>query len=216
MPAYKFTAAGGVGLFTGFPWPVPVRGRPGAWVGTEATIERCLRGVHACRIGHLPYWFGPELWEIELGGEVTQSAYKLVATKGRLVRRVEGWPELDRPFAEDCATRTRGLALEGLRRAGRGREASRLESARATADLVATAQEAAARPGLATTLVGYAADCAMDVDNQYYAMCAYVTATAFGNWSTGDSEQDMSSPGWVEERSRQASWLADRLGLTES
>ena len=50
----------------------------------------------------------------------------------------------------------------------------------------------------------------------YYAMCAYVSATAFANRSTGDVVQDMTSDGWVRERERQARWLVDRLGLRDS
>jgi hypothetical protein len=66
---------------------------------------------------------------------------------------------------------------------------------------------------LAATLVGYAADCAWDIDNGYYAMCAYVAATAFAAHGSGDVVQDMTSAGWVAERARQARWLAGALAL---
>jgi hypothetical protein len=101
-----------------------------------------------------------------------------------------------------------------LREAGLNSEADAALAASATAELAAVAQSVAGRaPVLVATLVGYAVDCALDIDNGYYAMCAYVAATAFANRSTGDVVQDMSSDGWVQERSRQARWLADRLDL---
>lgn len=46
-------------------------------------------------------------------------------------------------------------------------------------------------------------------------MCSYVAATAFGNWSTGDVVQDLTSDGWNQERARQAGWLAANFGLPE-
>ena len=62
-------------------------------------------------------------------------------------------------------------------------------------------------------MAGYGSDCVWDISKGYYAMCAYVAATAFGNWSTGDLVQDMTSDGWNQERARQAGWLAANLGL---
>lgn len=59
-------------------------------------------------------------------------------------------------------------------------------------------------------------DCIWDIGKGYYAMCAYVAATAFGNGSTGDVMQDMTSAGWNQERARQAHWLVERLALPEA
>jgi hypothetical protein len=71
-----------------------------------------VSGVHACRIDDLPYWIGAELWEVELEG-ARQGHRKLVATRGRLVRRVEGWDgRAQREFAGACARRVRGRADE--------------------------------------------------------------------------------------------------------
>ena len=81
MIAYKFLLADRIGPFTGFRWPV------GEWV-EAAGVDPCLRGVHACRIRDLPVWLGPELWELELAGDVTEQERKLVATRGRLTTRV--------------------------------------------------------------------------------------------------------------------------------
>jgi hypothetical protein len=99
--AYKFLDAGGVAPFTGFRWPVD------EWVEAER-VEPCRGGIHACRIRDLPVWMGPELWEIELEGEVIEQERKLVAARGRLLHRVPGWnEELLEGFGRFCARRTR-------------------------------------------------------------------------------------------------------------
>lgn len=213
MLAYKFTAAGGVGRFTGFQWPVPAAGAPGAWVEAGAA-GACELGVHACRAKDLPHWLAAELWEVELAGDVVEATHKVVATRGRLLRRVPGWPDAAPAFARDCAARARDLAVSALAGAGLGDLARATGTAATAADLAAVATAAAdLAPPLVATLCGFASDCAMDIDDGYYAMCAYVAATAFAGWSTGSVRQDMGAPGWAEERARQARWLVDRLGL---
>jgi hypothetical protein len=217
MLAYKFTAADGSGMFTGFRWPLPSGGEPGAWVRTPDDVSVCVAGVHACRTAHVPYWLAAELWEIELAGEVLESEYKLVAPAGRLTRRVSGWPDAQVAFAEDCAARTRELAVCALRDEGLGTLADAARDAASSTELQVVALAAADEgSALAATLIGYALDCALDIDSGYYSMCAYVAATAFANSSTGDVMQDMTSAGWVRERARQARWLADRLGLRDA
>jgi len=125
---YKFLRDGRVGPFTGFRW------EPGEWVETGGPVL-CDRGVHACRPGDLPFWLNDELWEIELGGEVAEGERKLVAERGRLVRRLEGWnSEVAQKLADTSAARARALsdarsgdpiarayAEDAERRAGQGR-----------------------------------------------------------------------------------------------
>ena len=214
MLAYKFTRPGGQGPFSGFRWPLPQAGERGDWVRAPAA-DVCVQGIHACRAEQLPHWLGPELWVVELAGQVVESPHKLVAPAGRLVRRVPGWPAAERAFAQDCAVRTLDLAVRALRDAGHGAHAEAAARASHSADLLAVADAVGgdAAP-LVATLVGYAADCALDIDNGYFAMCAYVAATAFANHCTGDVVQDMSSRGWVQERARQAHWLIAALDLS--
>jgi hypothetical protein len=105
--AYKFLTAEGLGMFSGFAWPLPGSG-PGAWV--EAEVDACRTGVHACRRKDLPYWVGPALYEIELDGPLDTLALKVVAPRGRLVRRVEAWNSATRDeYSRMCVARAREL-----------------------------------------------------------------------------------------------------------
>jgi hypothetical protein len=108
--AYKFLRADGTGVFTGFAWPLP-DGQPGAWV--QAPIEHCRSGVHACRLHDLPLWLGRELYEIELAGTLVEERTKVVAERGRLLRRVDAWDDATRTaYAGACADRARGYAAQ--------------------------------------------------------------------------------------------------------
>ena len=100
MIAYKFLRRDGTGAFTRFPWPLP-NGGPGAWV--DAPIEPCRSGIHACRVSDLPLWLGRELYEIELADEIVEERTKVVASRARLLRRIDAWDDR-------CATPTRATA----------------------------------------------------------------------------------------------------------
>jgi hypothetical protein len=99
--AYKFLAPGAVGPFTGYRWKVD------RWVEVDA-LDPCRRGIHACRVRDLPIWLDAELWEIDLDGDVVEQERKIVASRGRLTRRIEGWtPLLAQRFGRSCARRVR-------------------------------------------------------------------------------------------------------------
>ena len=111
MTAYKFLRADGTGAFTRFAWPLP-DGAPGAWI--ESDPDPCRSGIHACRLGDLPYWAGRVLYEIELDGEVIEHKSKVVAARGRLLRRIEGWDDDFRAaLTHHCADRAHELARAG-------------------------------------------------------------------------------------------------------
>lgn len=108
MIAYKFLRSDGTGVFTRFPWPLP-DGAPGAWV--EAPIVACRSGVHACRARDLPLWLGRELYEIELDGEIIGEPTKVVASRGRLTRRIGAWDDAARAaYTRACAERAHTYA----------------------------------------------------------------------------------------------------------
>ena len=107
MIACKFLRRDGTSVFTGHRWDLP-NGEPGGWV--EARVEPCRSGIHACRVADLPLWAGPTLLEIELDGEVTESRSKLVAPRGRLLRRVDAWEdEVRDAYTRMCADRAHEL-----------------------------------------------------------------------------------------------------------
>jgi len=128
VTAYKFLRAGSLGPFTGFRW------EPDRWVESGGA-RPCEQGVHACRLDDLPFWINDELWEIELGDDVVAAGRKLVARRGRLVRRVEAWTETAaQELGDTSAARARALAdarpddamasayaEDAERRAGQGR-----------------------------------------------------------------------------------------------
>lgn len=108
MKAYKFLRPDGTGVFTGFRWPLPSAG-PGEWVRSD--LDPCHSGIHACRPGQLPLWIGRALYEIELEGEIVDDATKLVASRGRLLRRIEAWDERAYDdYTSMCAHRAHALA----------------------------------------------------------------------------------------------------------
>jgi hypothetical protein len=120
VKAYKFLTEDGTGLFSRFRWPAPsggsglfgrFRGAPGEWV--EADVDPCRSGVHACRVMDLPYWVAPALYEIELDGEVRAEPIKIVASRGRLVRRVSAWNDRTREeYSRRCLARSHEIAAD--------------------------------------------------------------------------------------------------------
>ena len=109
MKAYKFLRADGAGVFTRFNWPLP-NGGPGEWV--EAQADPCKSGIHACRPADLPLWAGRVLYEVELDGQIVEQRTKVVASRGRLVHRVEAWnDEVHGAYTRMCADRAHELAL---------------------------------------------------------------------------------------------------------
>ena len=108
MIAYKFLRPDGTSVFTRFTWPLPDNG-PGPWV--DAGVDPCRSGIHACRRADLPLWLARSLYEIELEGEVREEATKVVAPRGRLLRRVDAWDASTRDeYTRMCADRAHELA----------------------------------------------------------------------------------------------------------
>jgi hypothetical protein len=111
--AYKFLRPDGASVFTGFSWPLP-NGGPGAWV--DARVEPCRSGIHACRVSDLPFWVGRVLYEVELDGEIVEQPTKVVAPRGRLLRRIATWDhELRNSYTRMCADRAHEFALGASR-----------------------------------------------------------------------------------------------------
>ena len=212
MLAYKFLRRGAVGPFSGFRWPRPRRGGPGAWVGVDGALELCTSGVHACRVSHLPYWLNDELWAVELEGELREEPRCLLAPRGRLVGQVDAWTRaVARELNEACARRTRDLVVAALQRAGFAKEAEALATAGkpdAIDQAALAAAEAASRAGAAdaAAAAGFASDC---------AWCLTEGGARIGSYSAAYAAARVAKDAgaFARERDWQARWLAERLGL---
>ena len=131
MEALKFLRHGRVAPFSGVTWP-----EPGEWLEVEEPPELCRAGVHALLPDVLARWVGEELWRVELDGETTVTRGVVVAPRGRLVSRVEGWnDETAREFARACAAHVREGATARAAEYAADAEASTDE---AVADFTAT------------------------------------------------------------------------------
>lgn len=133
MIAYKFLREDGSSVFSQFRWPPP-----GEWV--EAAIVPCRSGIHACRPADLPFWVGRTLYEVELDGEIVEEHTKVIAPRGRLLRRIPEWEHTVRDeYTRMCAERAYGLAQEGRLDAWAGDIEESLEEGPATLGFMAAA-----------------------------------------------------------------------------
>lgn len=88
---FKFLERGARGAISGFAWPTPLAGAPGAWVEAAAPLVVCERGIHACGSHELAHWLDEELWVVELAGELQHATHAVMAARGRLVRKIDAW-----------------------------------------------------------------------------------------------------------------------------
>ena len=201
MIAYKFLRADRTGPFSGFRWP-----GPGVWVQASRDLAACKRGIHACRTRDLPWWLGEELWQIELGGEVMLGQHKLVAPAGRLVSRIDGWTTpRGYEFAEACARRARGRAVEELIRVGQRQAANQLATRETLEDSLSTARQ------LATDISDMRVSLTIAGDGAFHALSGAAATSAY---IAAHAALRLEGPaGYAAERTWQSRWLADRLGL---
>jgi hypothetical protein len=137
MQALKFLRPGRVAPFAKVTWP-----EPGEWLDAEGRLDLCRTGLHALLPDALAPWIAEELWRVELDGAEALAPGILVASRGRLVSRVEEWnQETAREFARACAAHVQEGAT------GRAAEYA--------ADARASAEEAGA--DFTATTVGYMA-----------------------------------------------------------
>jgi hypothetical protein len=105
LRAYK-VLIDGRSPFTRWQWPPATADGPGAWVQARGPVGLCTNGVHACTAAQLPPWLGPELWMVELDGEIVATDAAVVASRARLLSRVARWDGGTRAeFMANCAGR---------------------------------------------------------------------------------------------------------------
>jgi hypothetical protein len=201
--AYKFLEPGRVAPFSRRVWPAD-----GTWVrSSNGSGEACRDAVHACRVRDLPMWMRPELWQVELEGEVTEHDTKISAPAGRLVRRIEGWDEsaADR-FKVECAFRARAHVV--LAMGGPDGEAAELAAASTLPEIEAIAAALEEHGSeRARRAAGYAKDAANMAGWEWPATLGFIAAHA--------AEHAGGAEAMAAERAWQAHWLAERLGLDE-
>jgi hypothetical protein len=227
---YKFLRAGAVSPFQGFQWVRSGRRAAGEWVEASSAPHLCRSGIHACRVGDLPYWLNEELWSVEFDGEVVETELKVVGERARLLDRVAEWDQAaDRKFAMACAVRAAIHAADELREAdlaGLGERLAHVALAAGEAievrddpdkallgpvETVATeGLEESARLGRKrpANLCGYVTDAIGYVGEYSTASVAYIAARAVDGRSSTHTDDP-----FAEERGWQARWLGEHLGL---
>lgn len=201
MIAYKFLRAGRVGPFSGFQWP-----EPDVRVYAER-VSACRRGIHACRLSDLPWWLADELWEVELDARVKVDEHKLIAPSGRLRSRIETWtPACAQQYADACAWRAHGRAVQALTRAGHRRAAQQLAACATLDDVQVTARHLAGDIPETRVSVTIAADGAASALAGAAPASAYIAAHAAMRLDGADANS--------AERAWQSRWLAERLGIS--
>ena len=234
MIAYKFLCRGGVGLFSGFAWPLPSGDAPGEWVSVHGPLRESASGIHACRVADLAGWLDDELWRVELGGQIAAQETTVVSRRARLLARVAEWDgETADAFTTACVMRERDRAVEALRRDRQHDDAGVLAGAVDVAAIRAVTTELATRLEETTAgpVIAFAADTAVLARGQrpdawrtdgapvpaeprpaaIAANLGFVGAHGAGlaRVAAGGAYER----GVADERGWQAQWLADRLGL---
>ncbi|MFL5310803.1 MAG: hypothetical protein ACJ79H_10165 [Myxococcales bacterium] len=207
MIAYKFLARGAVSPFAGVAWPQPSRGAAGAWV-TASSAPGPELWIHGCRPADLPYWVDVELWRVELSDPALPVRHEVRADRARLLRRLEAWDFTSRrDFTLDCALRIGRFAAEALARDGRDAEARALSACRTLDDLAAAAEALDAPvPARSRQLLGYCGDAVFWGRRSHAGCVSYIAAIAAADLQADPAALDA-------ERTRQARWLCDRLGI---
>lgn len=215
MIAYKFLDDSGCSVFTGQPWSLPDGSGPGSWIETDS-VRPCHSGVHACRVDDLAYWLHTDLWEIELSEDIVVADHKVVARRGRIVRRLEPWSTVWPELAEMAAWRTRDLAVAALADQNRDDLAGRFRNAVDLDQLAALAPDAA-ELGDQTPLgraMALAADGGHFAANGQPAQAPFVAAVASGQAAIRETGNDNAfDNAFAAERRYQSAWITERLNL---
>jgi hypothetical protein len=172
-------------------------------------------GVHGCAPADLSHWLAASLWEVELDGEIVQTRHKVVATRGRLVREVEGYDAAVRELAETGAWRCRDRAVSALRTEGSGELADRFSAPSTLDELAALGADADADEStFAGGAAALAADAAHFALHGLPAQAPFVAACSAGHAAAGPSgDQSAYDAGYAAERTFQSAWLTERLTL---
>jgi hypothetical protein len=199
--AYKFLRSGRIGPFSAFQWP-----EPNVWVHAPRDSAACRQGIHACRPSDLPWWLADELWEIELDGRVEPAQHKIIAPSGRLRSPIEAWtPACAQEYADACAWRAQGRAIQALTREGHLDQAAQLAGCTTLDDALAAARKLAEDVPEVRISLTIAGDGAFRALTGAPPTSAYIAAHAAMRLD--------GAAGYSAERAWHSQWLIERLGL---
>ena len=218
MRAYKFLDARGVTVISGTPWPLPSGDVRSPWV-EAASVRPCHEGIHACRVEELAYWVSDELWEIELDGEIRAAPHKIVARRGRLVRRLDAWSGgVSAELSRWCAWRTRDAVVGLLNDVGEPSWAEQFAEAPSLRDVARVARAAVPALGdgsVSGVAAGFAGDVAALAPTSHIAMGPFVAACAAAHSAVREEDDaEGHAEAFAAERRAQSDWIAGRLLLT--
>jgi hypothetical protein len=201
MIAYKFLRSGRIGPFSAFQWP-----EAGVWVHAPRDLVACKRGIHACRPSDLPWWLAHELWEIELDGPVQPDEHKIIARAGWLRSQIEAWsPACAQEYADACAWRALGRAVQALTRGGHRQQADQLAACATLDEVLVAARQLADDISDTRISLTMAGDGAFRALTGAPPTSAYIAAHAAMRLD--------GAAGYAAERAWQSQWLIERLGL---
>jgi hypothetical protein len=218
MRAYKFLDRNGRAIYSGASWPLPAANAPGAWMETEHAVP-CHVGIHGCRPSDLSYWLGDNLFELELDGDVVEARHKVVARRGRLVRRIDDYTMAARELCAVVTWRARDVALTLLESSPHSELANAFRAA-TTLDEIEALGAAVGDSFPTEDDVGLA--CGMAVDSAHFAHAGeaavhspFIAACAVGhaNAISAPNPRQAFDEAFNAERREQSGWLADRLSL---
>jgi hypothetical protein len=154
-----------------------------------------------------------QLWEIELAGPIVVQGPKMVARRGRLIRRIDTWPDLGPQLAEWAVWRVRGHAVAVLTAAGSSDTGADLASAESLHDLASAAAGFDVDPTSAEGVaIAQVTDSVEDVSNPIFA-CWDAARAAGHRASAVDRSINSYKRAFAAERILQSQWIADRLQL---
>jgi hypothetical protein len=207
MKTFKFLEDDGTSIWSATRWTLPTADAPGAWMESR-DVRPCHAGVHACRLEELAYWMRATMWEIELDGDIVEARHKVVAPRGRLVRRIDEYPAAIRELGAVAALRTRDRAVSALRAAGRNQLADRF------AECTTLAAIGALGPEVPDDESHSSQAALMAVDSAQFAPDGPIGASPFFASNAAGYEADDFDAGFAAERRFQSEWLVERLGLS--
>jgi len=235
---YKTLLADGTSPHQSTPWPLPTQEPDGSWTPgewlvsahakrrkrplTRRRVDVCVPAVYGARADQLLEWLSDRCYIVELDG-VVEGETKVAATRGRLLRPVEGWTDAAlRALAFRCADHAiRVSAPAALRAAGLSAEADALaalppvidETSAKSAAWAAKAAESAAKSAAKSAKAA-----ARSAEAWSAAKAAKAAAKAVAKSAAWSAKSAAWSAAWAaawaaESRSLYTGWLCEMTGI---